>query len=184
MNREQAQLILDHLDLVKHFAAGGMLEHHGCTCTGVPTTPTPVLKGLIINCLPRYRKVDQFIEPKRTQCSRWCPHKHTNKPKIPEDAVATAYRTLCQTKRPFKDTLESAINMGFVFVYSHPVKPTWTPVAQTLQENWWVQIDDTAEWIMQPLGYRAMVLINTGWDVGHENVPECVHLTKNDKIIR
>lgn len=56
MERHQAQLILDYLDIVKHFAKGGSLEFVSRTCEGRTCDPTPVLKGIIINCLPNYRK--------------------------------------------------------------------------------------------------------------------------------
>lgn len=76
MERHQAQLILDHLDIIQHFAKGGVLEFIGHDWTGKELKPDPVLKGVVINCLPNYRKVNRFIEsPPRKYCSRWCPNK-------------------------------------------------------------------------------------------------------------
>lgn len=78
MEHHQAQLILDHLDIVKHFAKGGALEFISHTCTGEECDATPVLKGIVINCLPNYRKVDRFIElPPKKYCYRWCPNNLT-----------------------------------------------------------------------------------------------------------
>jgi len=54
MERHQAQPILDHLDIVQHFAKGGMLDFVGHTHTGQEMKPDRVLKGIIINCLPNF----------------------------------------------------------------------------------------------------------------------------------
>lgn len=77
MTREQAQLVIKHLDIVKHFAEGGALDHVGHDWAGREMKPSPVFKGIIINCLPMYRKADRpnmTVEMKH-YCSRWCPLK-------------------------------------------------------------------------------------------------------------
>lgn len=80
MNREDAQLVLDHLDIIKHFAEGGLLEFHSTTWDGKPMSPSPVTKGIIVKCLPHYRKVDKYIQkPDPQYCSRWCPLKKGSK---------------------------------------------------------------------------------------------------------
>ena len=80
MERDQAQLILDHIDIIKHFAKGGMLEHCGHDWAGRATDPRPVTNGIIINCLPMYRKVNKRIQkPDPQYCSRWCPLKRKDR---------------------------------------------------------------------------------------------------------
>jgi hypothetical protein len=56
VTRDQAQLIMKHLDIVEHFANGGGLEFYQTDYTGKFLGWSTVIKGLHINCLPRYRK--------------------------------------------------------------------------------------------------------------------------------
>lgn len=77
MERHQAQLVLDYLDIIKHFAKGGMLEFQGRNWKGDLMPLDPVNKGILINCLPNYRIVDKFIQVQKKHCTRWCPIKES-----------------------------------------------------------------------------------------------------------
>lgn len=101
MERHQAQLILEHIDIIRHFAKGGIIEFQSRTCDGHECAPTPVFKGIIINCLPRYRKVDGFIGPlPKKYCSRWCPDKLT---KGKEMITATSARKCLEEAKEDRD---------------------------------------------------------------------------------
>lgn len=75
MTREQASLILKHLDIVKHFAEGGEVDFKSYNYKGEYLGLNPVTKGIIINCLPRYVKSKRASVNKKHYCSRWCPLK-------------------------------------------------------------------------------------------------------------
>ena len=87
MTREQAQLVLDHIDIIKHFAKGGMLEFNMTTSEG-GSHVFPVMKGILINCLDKYTKVEQYIpKPDPRYCSRWCPLKRKEDPTIKHETL-------------------------------------------------------------------------------------------------
>lgn len=183
MNREQAQLILDHLDIVKHFASGGMLEHVSSNWRGATSKATPVLKGLIINCLPHYRTVNRQVEPKpQRKYSRWCPNRHISETELSEQLTGPI--TIEQTKRTFKETIKLAESLGFTWVYTYVNNPTWTPIEKALQENWWKQISTEVTWILEPYGHCAMLLKNISGKSEKDTTPRMIHLTSMPQIIQ
>lgn len=72
MNRADAQKILEHLDIVKHFAEGGELIFYSSTWDGKPIVYYPHYRenSLLISCLEHYA-----IPSEPLGCCPYCPKK-------------------------------------------------------------------------------------------------------------
>ena len=71
MNRAHARAILDHLDLIRHFAEGGEIGHRLCDYTGAQVAIYPTQKILLSNIetggLTNYCKVKKRLRYSRAR---------------------------------------------------------------------------------------------------------------------
>jgi hypothetical protein len=71
MTRDQAIMVVNNFEKIKHFAAGGSLEFCFCDCRGNFVNWETVSKSILINCLDKMR-IPENVQHKCCNCNRGC----------------------------------------------------------------------------------------------------------------